>query len=190
MKIVCLLGSPRSRGNSSTLARRFCETAKKHGAEVQTFELNKLHYRGCQGCMTCKAELERCVLEDDLTEVLDAAAQCDVLVMASPVYFGDVSSQLKGFIDRTFSFVGPDYAVNPRPSRLQPGKRFVFIQTQGDPEEDHHVDIFERYSVFFEWTGFGAGRLIRACGLFEEEEALTREDALKSADEAAEALFA
>ncbi len=56
MKIVCLLGSPRPKGNSTAMAARFCETAEGLGAEVTTFALNKLKYRGCQACMTCKTK--------------------------------------------------------------------------------------------------------------------------------------
>ena len=86
MKILCLLGSPREKGNSATIANRFCTTAERLGAEVRTFVLNKLQFRGCQGCMACKTKLDRCVLEDDLAEVLDSIRDADVLVLATPVY--------------------------------------------------------------------------------------------------------
>ena len=84
MKIVCLLGSPRTNGNSAAVANRFCATAEGLGAQVQTFVLNELQYQGCQGCMACKIKLDRCILEDDLTEVLDAVRETDVLVLATP----------------------------------------------------------------------------------------------------------
>ena len=58
MRIICLLGSPRVKGNSAALAKRFCETAEKLGAKIQTFELNKLNYRDCQACMACKTKLD------------------------------------------------------------------------------------------------------------------------------------
>ena len=72
MKILCVLGSPRPNGNSATIAKRFIETAKKLGADVQTFELNKMTYRGCQACGSCKTKTEKCATKDDLTAVLDA----------------------------------------------------------------------------------------------------------------------
>jgi multimeric flavodoxin WrbA len=97
MKIVSLLGSPRVNGNSAMIARRFCETAEKHGAEVTTYVLNDLQYRGCQGCFLCKTKLDRCALKDDLTAVLDAIRETDVVVLASPVYFWDISSQMKTY---------------------------------------------------------------------------------------------
>ncbi|KAF0218966.1 MAG: NADPH-dependent FMN [Geobacteraceae bacterium] len=165
MKIVCLLGSPRSEGNSATIARRFLETAESLGAESRTFELNRLTYRGCQGCYACKASLDHCVLEDDLTEVLQAIKDADVVVYASPVYYGDITAQLKGFMDRTFSYLVPDFETNPQPSRLSPGKKLLFILTQGHPDAAMFADIFPRYDYFLKWGGFVETRLIRACGV-------------------------
>jgi multimeric flavodoxin WrbA len=122
MKIVCLLGSPRTNGNSSILASRFLATAAGLGAETRAFELNRLTYRCCQGCYACKTTLDSCIVQDDLTAVLEAVRAADVVVLATPVYYGDISGQLKCFIDRTFSYLVPDYVTNPNPSRLPPGK--------------------------------------------------------------------
>jgi len=188
MKIVCLLASPRPRGNSTAIAMHFCETAEKKGASIQTFALNKLNYRGCQACMTCKTKLDRCVLKDDLTEVLDAIRDADVLVMATPVYYGEVSSQLKAFIDRTFSYLVPDYTTNPVPSRLKSGKRLVFIQTQGQSDEKQFADIFPRYDYFFNWYGFKDNCLIRGCGLMNGGEAQTRSEIMDEAEKTADML--
>ena len=105
IKIVCLLGSPRPKGNSSTLAKRLCERAKELGAKIQMIHLNKLTYRGCQACMACKTKLDKCILKDDLEKVLESVHGADVLVMASPIYYGEVASQLKTFIDRTLSLI-------------------------------------------------------------------------------------
>jgi multimeric flavodoxin WrbA len=190
MKVVCLLGSPRPKGNSAFLADRFCRTAEAMGAEIQTFALNKLKYRGCQACMTCKTKLDRCVLKDDLTEVLDAIRGADVLVMASPVYYGEVSSQLKAFIDRTFSYLVPDYATNPQPSRLPPGKKLVMILAQGYPGEDRFADVFPRYDSFFKWYGFEGSHLIRACGVLGLGEVEGRGEVLRQTEEIAQKIAA
>ena len=185
MKVICLLGSPRSKGNSTAMAKKFCETAESFGADVTTFALNELNYRGCQACMICKTELDKCVLEDDLTEILDRLHDAEILVMATPVYYGDVSSQLKGFIDRTYSYLVPDYGTNPNPCRLSPGKKLVFIQAQGHPDESQFADVFPRYDFFFKWYGFSDSHLIRACGVFSEGDVDSREDVMKVAEEAA-----
>ena len=185
MKVVCVMGSPRPKGNSAALARLFCRAAEKRGSAVQTFVLNQLTYRGCQACMACKTKLDRCVLEDDLSQVLDAVRKSDVLVMASPVFFGEVSSQLKGFIDRTFSYLLPDFATNPNPSRLAVGKKLVFIQTQAEPDERQFGDIFPRYDAFFRWYGFKDNHLIRCAGVSDKGEAEARRDVLDRIEEVA-----
>lgn len=164
MKIVTLLGSPRSGKNSASIAKRFTETALELGAEPRTFELNRLSYRGCQGCYACKKGLDHCVLEDGLTDVLTAVQEADLVVLASSVYYGDITSQLKGFIDRSFSYLKPDYLTNPQPSRLST-KKLVFVLTQGQPDEALFADIFPKYEGFLKWTGFSDILLIRACGI-------------------------
>ncbi|HLO26466.1 MAG TPA: flavodoxin family protein [Geobacteraceae bacterium] len=185
MKIVCLLGSPRSGGNSSAIAHRFLDTAASLGAATRTFELNRLNYRGCQGCYACKTRLDRCILDDDLAEVLRSVQEADVLVLATPVYYGDVTGQLKCFIDRTFSYLVPNYVANPQPSRLTPGKKLVFVLSQGNPDEKLFADIFPRYANFFKWLGFTESRLVRACGIGPATVDAVPEAALNNAEETA-----
>lgn len=185
MKIVCLLGSPRPKGNSSTLARLFCEKAKEMGGKIQTVHLNKLTYRGCQACMACKTKLDKCILKDDMEKVLDAVRGADILVLASPIYYGEVSSQVKAFIDRTYSYLTSDYVTNPHPSRLLPGKKMVFILTQGQPDDQQFDDVFPRYDFFFKWYGFEESYLIRACGVMDIGDVEAHREALKMAAETA-----
>jgi len=189
MKIVSLLGSPRTEGNSSTIANHFLKTAAGLGAETVTYELNRSTYRGCQGCYACKTRLDKCVLNDDLTNVLAAVQEADVVVLASPVYYGDITSQLKGFIDRTFSYLVPDYRTNPQPSRLAP-KKLVFVLTQGQPDEDAFADIFPRYEGFLKWMGFSETRLLRACGIGPGNTDAPPAAILRQAEETARAMLA
>lgn len=189
MKIVSLLGSPRVNSNSSAIARRFLETAATLGAETAEFELNRLAYRGCQGCYACKTMLDRCVLNDDLTEVLAAVSEADLVLLATPVYYGEVTSQLKGFIDRTFSYLTPDYRTSTQPSRLSP-KKMVFVLTQGHPDESMFADIFPRYETFLKWMGFNETHLIRACGIGPNSVDTAPEHILRQAEETARRLMA
>lgn len=189
MKIVSLLGSPRPGGNSAAITNRFTETAAGLGAETRIFQLNRLNYKGCQGCYACKKGLDRCVLNDDLAEVLTAVQEADVVVLASPVYYGDVTAQLKGFIDRSYSYLKPDYLTNPQPSRLTP-KKLVFVLTQGNPDESLFADIFPRYDGFLKWMGFTDTRLIRACGIGPASVDAVPEHILQQAEAAAREIVA
>ncbi|MEN6486143.1 MAG: flavodoxin family protein [Syntrophobacteraceae bacterium] len=185
MKIVCLLGSPRQKANSSMIAARFCETARKLGADIRTFRLNDLNFRGCQGCHACKTKLDRCALEDDLTEVLEAVRETDVLVLASPVYYWDVSAQVKAFLDRTFSYLVPDFITSPRKSRLAPGKKLVLILAQNNPDRSSFTHIFEKFDYFFRAYGFTDTRQIRAFGVGGPGEVENQPDVLELAGETA-----
>lgn len=160
MKIVAVLGSPRPQGNSAGLARALLAAAREQGAEVQEFTLNKLDFRGCQGCLTCKTKSDTCVLEDDLAAVLQAVKEADVLVLASPVYFGDLSGQLKCFFDRTYSLINPDFS-----SRLPAGKKAVLVLVQGMPEQAQFADIFPRYERWLKIYGFDPIYLLRGVGV-------------------------
>ncbi len=164
MRIITVLGSPRKNGNSSAIAKAFTDKARSLGADVSTYYLNGMNFRGCQGCMSCKEKSERCVLTDDLTELLDAIHEADAVVMASPVYYHGVSGQFKTFFDRTFSFVKPDFFTRPDPTRLPPGKKALLILSQGQGE-DAYKHIVEQHEYFLSGYGFEERRFIRAVHL-------------------------
>jgi multimeric flavodoxin WrbA len=164
MKITCILGSPRPNGSSAKIAESFSNAATAKQAVVKTYLLNRLAFRGCQGCMDCKTKHDFCTMRDVIFEILDEVKHSDLLVLASPVYYADVTSQLKAFIDRPYCYLTPEFK-----SRLTPGKKLVMILTQGDPDESHFTDIFPKYRQAFEWNGFKESHLIRACNTGEEK---------------------
>ncbi|MBI5623425.1 MAG: flavodoxin family protein [Elusimicrobia bacterium] len=188
-RLVCLLGSPKRKGNSAAIAGRLCAAAAARGWEVRTFRLNDLSCRGCQACMACKGTLDRCAVQDGLTEVLAAAGEAEVLLLASPVYYGDVSSQMKGFIDRTYSYLVPDWYGKKKPSRLASGRTLVWVLCQGFRGEKSFGDIFPKYRRFFKSYGFDRSHLIRQCGADPEGSTELRDAAFKRADALAAELF-
>jgi NAD(P)H-dependent FMN reductase len=165
MKIVAVLGSPRPNGNSATLAQKFLDEARSLGAETRSYLLNQMAFQGCQSCRACKTKSEVCILEDDLSEVLEAIKEADILVLASPVYFGDLSGQLKCFVDRTYSYANPDFS-----SRVPPGKQAIMVLVQANPDLFGFDDIFPRYQRFLKMFGFHPVHLLRAVGLREPED--------------------
>ena len=188
-EIVIVLGSARMTGNSTTLANSVGKTAEEMGATVKTYKLNKMSYRGCQGCERCKkSDDARCHLEDDLTEVLDSVEKADGLVLASPVYFGDVSSQLKAFIDRTYSFMKPQFTERDDPSKLEAGKKMLVILTQGD-KESVHDDIFKRYRDFYVEYGFSPIKELRIGSVDKIGDVKKKKGAIESAKKAASLFF-
>jgi multimeric flavodoxin WrbA len=183
MKIVAVLGSPRPNSNSAAIAQKLLATANQLGAATEVYELNKMDFKGCQGCGSCKTKTDCCVIEDDLTPVFDSIKTADVLVMASPVYFGDLSGQLKCFFDRTYSYANPDFS-----SRLAPGKKSVLILSQGAPVEDMFNDIHPRYERWLKMFGFEPNYLIRAIGVQGPGEVEDQPEVLAQAEEVARKL--
>ncbi len=188
MKIVSLFGSPRQNGNSEAIARRIMNTAVQKGAETRAFYLHLLNYKGCYACMGCKRSSEKCVIKDDLAYVLEAVSEADVVILATPVYFGDMTGQMKCYFDRTYSFMTPDYLTNPTPTRLAPGKKCIFVQTQGSSSEDQFGDIFPKYDRFLKWQGFET-ILIRGVGLYTPQDAENNKELMQQAEEIAEKLM-
>lgn len=181
MKIVSLHGSPRKNGNSSKLAGIVTDTLAENGHEIANYYLNDLKYRGCQACMTCKGKSEECILKDDLSPILLDIKNADVLLLATPVYWGDLSAQMKGFIDRTYSFLKPNFMTDEIKHRLPAGKKLIFILTQGAPEE-MYGDIFPRYNGFFQQLNmFDETHFIRGCGINEIDAVKTRKDLIEQA---------
>lgn len=190
MKIVCLLGSPRKNGNSATVAARLMGKAAELGAEVESVYLNGLDYQGCQACYACKNGAEICVLKDDLAPVLEKVREADALVLASAVYYGDVTAQLKAFIDRTFCYLKPEYYARPDCSRLEAGKGMAMILIQGHPDENSFSDIFNRYDFFFNWYGYRPGHLLRGLGISERSDVTKRDYLMEGAERLAQQLVA
>jgi multimeric flavodoxin WrbA len=165
MKITAILGSPRTKGNSAAVVDLLIDALQPAKPEVKRHELNKLNFKGCQACMACKTTSEACVVKDDLSRVFEDIKSSDVVVLTSPVYIGEVTAQAKGFIDRAYSLYKPDFRTNPNPGRVAAGKKFVFVLSQGNPDEKLYADIISRYSGTFSRVGFKEIYPIRAIGV-------------------------
>ena len=183
MKIVAVLGSPRPKGNSVLMAEAFLEVARERGADTEVYLLNQMHIKGCQGCAKCKTESQACVVEDDLTLVYDAIRGADLLVLASPVYFGDLSGQMKCFWDRTYALINPDFS-----SRLAPGKKSVMFLAQGNPAPEMFNDIHPRYERWLKMFGFTDNYVVRAVGVREAGAVKDRPEAMEQARKLAKEL--
>lgn len=188
MKTVCLLGSPRRNGNSDTLAMRFVEQAARYDSSIQTVALSSLDYSGCINLLECKRGSTRCGQTDGLSPVLNAVAEAQVLVLATPVYFTNVSGQLKLAIDRLFSFFVPDYPMVAEKSRLTGNRHLVLVQTQGEPE-DRYSQLLDDYSMGFNSLGYQHLHLIRAWGVREPGDVALRPEFLQRCDTVVQAIY-
>ncbi len=103
-KIVILNGSPRKNGNTSALVKAFTEGAEGAGHTVTEFFLDSMDIHGCKGCFGGHSKREcPCVQRDDMTKIYPAVKDSDVVVLATPLYYWNMSGQLRTAIDRLFA---------------------------------------------------------------------------------------
>ena len=103
-KIVILNGSPRKNGNTSALVKAFREGAECAGHTVTEFFLDHMNLHGCKGCFGGHSDRDcPCVQQDDMNQIYPAVRDCDVVVLASPLYYWNLSGQLHTAMDRLFA---------------------------------------------------------------------------------------
>lgn len=102
MRIVVINGSPKGKdGNTNVIVESFLKGAREAGAEARNIFLTEKEIKHCRGCHICWTRGPgQCVIADDTLEVLTEMGNADIIVFASPVYFGNISGMLKTFMDR------------------------------------------------------------------------------------------
>ena len=103
-RIVILNGSPRKNGNTSALVKAFSEGAESAGHTVTEFFLDGMEIHGCRGCFGGHSSREcPCVQRDDMDKIYSAVRECNVIVLASPLYYWNMSGQIRTAVDRLFA---------------------------------------------------------------------------------------
>lgn len=103
-KIVILNGSPRRNGNTSALVKAFTQGAESAGNTVTEFFLDSMEIHGCRGCFGGHSSQEcPCVQKDDMSQIYPAVKESDVVVLATPLYYWNMSGQIRTAIDRLFA---------------------------------------------------------------------------------------
>lgn len=103
MKTIILNGSPRKNWNTAMLLKEAEKGAREAGSETEYIDLYDLQFTGCRSCMACKrkdGERCKCFWKDDLSPVIDRIFQADSLIIGSPIYLGDITSQVHALIER------------------------------------------------------------------------------------------
>jgi multimeric flavodoxin WrbA len=145
--IIAINASGRRHSNSSFTLKE-CLKGVAQGTEVRTINLAELDFRGCTGCGGCRKGADGCVLNDDLTQVLELVASADAVACASPNYYGYVSGIFKSFLDRFYGFRDADRSL-----RLPEGRKLLFVMSQGHPDKTAYAEVIKSMERIF--TGYG-----------------------------------
>ena len=163
MKVVAINGSPRKKWNTAQMLESALSGCGDAGAETKLYHLIDLKFKGCTSCFACKRlggpSYGKCAMRDSLTQVLDAVWDADALIIGSPVYSGDVTAELRAFLERLwFSVLMYNKEHMIRAPKRMPVK---IILTTNAPEFAFHKSLNE--SLINTMTGFvGPAELIEA----------------------------
>ena len=98
-KVIVISTSLRHGSNSDMLANQFVEGAKAAGNEVEKISLVGKNIQFCKGCLGCQ-KLGHCIIRDDVNDIMDKVMKADVICWATPIYYYEMSGQMKTLIDR------------------------------------------------------------------------------------------
>jgi multimeric flavodoxin WrbA len=148
-KVLVLLGSPRKKGNSATLAERISKGAEAAGAIVERVYLHDQNISPCHACYGCRKENAKgCVVDDDMQPIYKKLIEADAWVIASPVYWFTMSAQTKLFMDRSFAL------FNEKKNFFR-GKRIAIAMSYGDADSFSSgcVNALRSFQDSFAYTG-------------------------------------
>ena len=141
-KIIVIDGGPRKTFNTASMLQKFAEGAGSVSSEIEvkTVRLYGLDYKGCMSCMACKIKGKAsniCKFKDALTPVLEEIAEADGLVLGSPNYFGEMTAQMRAFLERlAFPWLSyNDYSLTA-PKRMP----VVLVETQNGSENANNCN--------------------------------------------------
>jgi multimeric flavodoxin WrbA len=141
VKVTAFCGSARKKGNTYTLINAVCAEIEAAGIETEIIELAGTGLKGCAACMKCfKNKNRRCAVDDDqLNEYIEKIMASDGIILGSPTYFADVSSEMKALIDRA----GMVARTNGNLFRRKAGAAVVAVRRAGA------IHVFDSMNHFF-----------------------------------------
>jgi len=173
--ILAVLGSARKNGNTEQLIREALRGAGA-GTDAEVYRLNDMKIYGCQGCKGCKVHgSDGCILQDDMQAIYEHMKTANAVILGSPVYYGEVTGQMKVFMDRWYGLRDGEGNL-----RMPEGRKLLFIMVQGAEQEDWYKSTVARLKKVIDRYGFDTEILV-AAGLEGKGEASERPDIMKKA---------
>jgi len=135
-KVLGILGSPCTDGNTAVLLDAVLEGAREAGAQVERIDVGNLRIDPCDGCRKCDTTGTCAHTTDDMRVIYKKIREVDALVLASPIFFMGVSAQLKAMIDRCQCFWIERFVLDRRPYEGRRHPRGLFVSTAGSPKPE------------------------------------------------------
>ena len=147
MRLTAILGSPRAKGNTDTLASRVLEGAADSGIVTQTVKLRNLNIKPCTGCDKCWEDGRPCIFKDDMSRLYDTIAASDIILFATPVYWYASTAIMKAFIDRLVPF------NRPQGKPLIEGKGAILVTAYEEVGPAAVEPLIRMFEMSFDYLG-------------------------------------
>lgn len=150
MKVLGIMGSPRIEGNTDLLLKEALSGAQSRGAKVEKIIVNELNIHPCQECYGCLKE-GSCIVSDDMDDIYPKLLGADIIIVASPMFFYGIPSQLKALIDRCQALWVKKHILKIEPLGSERKGAFIGVgATKGKKLFDGAVMVIK---YFFEAVG-------------------------------------
>lgn len=187
MEIIAFLGSPRKGGNTELLLKEAIRGIEESGINVPIFNLNLMNISPCQNCGGCD-NTGICTIEDDMVQIYDAIRTADRIILASPIFFFNLSAQAKIMIDRCQAFWCEKYLLKKPIPRGKYGRKGLLLLVAGQ-KKDTGIQCAEATAkVFFRTISVPEYKTLSFMGVDAKDAILQHPTALKEAYEAGKAL--
>ena len=145
--VLGISGSPKINGLTNLLLDKALTGAKALGAHTEKIVLNDLNFRPCQECGGCD-KTGACILDDDMRSVYASLARAGAVIIASPIYFGSITAQLKAMIDRCNSLWTYKYILK-NSSLKKERLRGLFLCVGGKDSKVYFANAKDVIKTFF-----------------------------------------
>ena len=179
MYAIGISGSPRRRGNSEILLDKALDGSRSRGASAEKIVLNELDFKPCQECGGCR-DTGICIIDDDMRPLYEKIASADAIIVASPIFFGTISAQLKAMIDR-FNCAWMAKCVLKKPSLSRRKAKGAFLCVAGSDKREFFESAKKTIKIFFATVGIEYSKELFVGGLEDKGEVAENGKAMEEA---------
>lgn len=144
-KIMIIDGGPRMFMNTATMIAAFVEGVKKSGGFAEVVRLYDIDYKGCRSCMVCHLKgqhTDSCCFQDGLTDTLRKCSEADGLVLATPIYYGEMTGMMRAFWERlTFPWLDYSKGILRAPKKMPVAFIYTMNGSHANGEKIRHSSM-------------------------------------------------
>ena len=181
MKVLGIVGSKRKNGNTAYLVQQALHAIEYKDVETELIFLGDYNIKGCTGCEGCK-DTYKCVIMDDMQKIYPLITNSDAIILGSPTYFYNITSDMKAFIERLYCFqifAENDRSVWSSVNEVLGGKYAAVIAICEQNNEEDMGFTAEAMKKPLEGLGYRVLSTVKILELFKKGDALQDQKALE-----------